>query len=286
MERILSGEYRRWGHAAPDTYRSLGSGKAVGQAMIRALIVDDELLARKRLKTLLRSETDVEIVGEAADGESAVEAIRRTGPDLVFLDVQLPEGNGFSVIEAIGAERMPLVVFVTAYDRYALKAFEVRALDYLLKPFDRERLERALGQARQQLRLAGGPEEFQNRLRDLLRENRTGQASPERILVKSKGRIIILRTSDIDWVGSTGNYVTLHCGSESHLIRETMADIGKRLDAQTFVRIHRSSIVNLDRIKEIQPTFHGEYDVILKTGARLVLSRTYSGKFRRIFESK
>ncbi len=253
--------------------------------MIRALIVDDESLARRKLRSLLRREADVEIIGEAVDGGEAVEAIRADKPDLVFLDIQMPEKDGFSVIKAVGVERMPLVIFVTAYDQYALRAFEVRALDYLLKPFDRKRLVKALDQARRLLQLANGREGFREQIRSILQDVGAGGGALERILVKSKGRIVILRTAEIDWIESAGNYVTLHCGPESHLVRETMAEIAGKLDGRTFVRIHRSSIVNIDRIEEIQPSFHGEYDVILKTGARLVLSRTYSEKFKKTFST-
>jgi two-component system LytT family response regulator len=254
--------------------------------MIRALIVDDESLARRKLKRLLRREADIEIVGEAADGGAAVDAIRNEKPDIVFLDIQMPEMDGFSVIATIGVERMPYVIFVTAYDQYALKAFDVRALDYLLKPFDGRRLEKALDQARRQFELAGGHEEFRRQVRSILQEIKPERFSLERILVKSKGRIVILRTAEIDWIESAGNYVTLHCGPESHLVRETMAEIAGKLDSGTFIRIHRSSIVNIDRIKEIQPSFHGEYDVILKTGVKLVLSRTFGEKFKRAFSTR
>jgi two-component system LytT family response regulator len=251
--------------------------------MIRALIVDDEPLARRRLRSLLRREPDIEIIGEASNGQESVDVIRHERPDLVFLDIQMPQMDGFSVIEAIGVERMPYIIFITAYGQYALKAFDVRALDYLLKPFDHKRLEKALDQARRQLRLAGGHEELRKQVRGLLQETGPKVYPIERILVKSKGRIIILRTSDIGWIESAGNYLILHCGGESYLVRETMAEMEGKLDCRTFVRIHRSSIVNIDCIKEIQPSFHGEYDVVLKTGTKLVLSRTYSDKFKKIF---
>jgi two-component system LytT family response regulator len=251
--------------------------------MIKILIVDDEPLARTKLRNLLRDVSDAEIIGEAADGDSAVAAIVHAKPDLVFLDIQLPGKDGFSVIKAIGIDRMPFVVFITAYDQYALKAFDVRALDYILKPFDRKRLERALDHARKQLDLAGGQEEFRRQVQSLLHEVRLEPRALERILVKSRGRIIILRTAQIDWIESAGNYVTLHCGAESYLVRETMAEMAGKLEGGTFIRIHRSSIVNVDRIKEIQPSFHGEYDVILKTGGTLVLSRNYRENFRRTF---
>ena len=252
-------------------------------ANIRALIVDDEPLARERLRGLLEAEPDVAVVGECADGEAAVDAIRAEPPDLVFLDVQMPNLDGFGVVEAVGPENMPVTVFVTAYDRYALRAFEVHALDYLLKPFDRARFTVALDRARAQLeqdRAAGAAD----RLLALLDETKAPpRKGAERIAVKSSGGVSFVRAEEIDWVEAAGNYAKLHAGGDVHLIRETLNAMEARLDPEQFVRIHRSTIVNLDAIKELQPLFHGDYAVILRDGTELVLSRSYRQKLKGLF---
>ena len=242
---------------------------------IRTLVVDDEPMARERVVTLLRQEDDMEIIGECGDGPEAVSAIQQQSPDLVFLDVQMPGCNGFDVIQHVGAERMPTVVFVTAYDEYALRAFEVHALDYLLKPFGKDRFHETLKHAREALerRRAG---ELGRRLLALVHDIKPeAQARPDRLVVKSGGRVFFLRTDEIDWIEAAGNYVRLHLGEESHLFRETMNRMEGRLDAARFVRIHRSRIVNVERIRELQPWFNGEYVVILRNGSRLTLSRNY-----------
>jgi two-component system LytT family response regulator len=254
--------------------------------MIRTLIVDDEPLARKRLRSLLRPEPDIEVIGEASSGREAAELILRDRPDLVFLDIKMPGTGGFSVIEKVGVEHMPHVVFVTAFDDFAVKAFEVRALDYVLKPYDKDRLEEAVGRVRRRLRNAGADEEYRKRMRDLSSKTASGSVPLDRILVKAKGRMIVLKTADIEWIEASGNYVVLHCGAESHLLRESMDKVAGRLDGRVFTRIHRSSIVNIDRIAEIQPAFHGEYNVFLKSGAKLLLSRTYSGPFKALFSGR
>jgi two-component system LytT family response regulator len=245
---------------------------------IQALIVDDERLARKRIRSLLKNERDVEVVGECADGAGALAAIRKQTPDLVFLDVQMPEMDGFQVLQAVGAQQMPAVVFVTAYDKYALRAFEVHALDYLLKPFDEDRFGEALRRAKEQV-LGGSNGELHGRLLALIEHLRSGERYVDRLLVKASGRVLFLKTEDIDWIEAAGNYVRLHVGKESHLLRETMNTIETRLDPAHFLRIHRSTIVNLDRIKEMQPWFSGEYVVLLKDGTELRLSRGYRDKF-------
>jgi two-component system LytT family response regulator len=246
---------------------------------IRALIVDDEPLARERLQMMLKSELDIEVVGEAINGDAAVASIRKLSPDLVFLDIQMPELDGFSVITEIGPERMPATIFVTAYDRYALRAFEVHALDYLLKPFDRERFQQALARARAQLQ--GKETAALNQRLSALLEQLHGEKQPlERVVVKESGRIFFLKAEQIDWVEAAENYVQIHVGKESHLLRETMARIEARLDPRRFVRIHRSAIINLERLKELQPLFHGDYTVILADGTQLTLSRGYKEKFQ------
>ena len=246
---------------------------------IKVLVADDEPLARERLAGLLSQEPDMEMVGQARDGEEAVTAIHDDSPDLVFLDVQMPQMNGFDVIEAVGSDKMPLVIFVTAYDQHALKAFQVRALDYLLKPFDRERFKDALSRARKQLeRDENG--DLGRRLLALVKDLRRDQPKSDRLVVKSGGRLFFLRTDEIDWVEAAGNYVRLHVGPGSHLLRETMNAIEGRLDPEKFFRIHRSRIVNMERIQELQPWLNGEYAVLLRTGTRLTLSRGYREKLQ------
>jgi two-component system LytT family response regulator len=246
---------------------------------IKVLVADDEPLARERLTGLLSQEPDIDVVGQARDGEEAITAIHDDAPDLVFLDVQMPQMNGFEVIEAVGTDKMPLVIFVTAYDQHALKAFQVRALDYLLKPFDRERFKDALQRARKQLeREENG--DLGRRLLALVKDLRRDQPKSDRLVVKSGGRLFFLRTDEIDWVEAAGNYVRLHVGPGSHLLRETMNAIEGRLDPEKFFRIHRSRIVNMERIQELQPWLNGEYAVLLRTGTRLTLSRGYREKLQ------
>lgn len=241
---------------------------------LSALIVDDEPLARERLRQLLGRETDVDIAGECADGRAAVAAIRSQKPDLVFLDVQMPELDGFGVLQELESADMPVVIFVTAYDQFALKAFEVHAVDYLLKPFDSERFRTALQRARDRIRhqTAG---HFNQHLSALLADVRPAPTKPDRLAIKSSGKVLLIKLDDIDWVESSDNYVKLHVGSETHLHRETMSAMEGLLPGQKFVRISRSTIVNLDKIKELQPMFHGEYSVILRNGTRLTLSRNF-----------
>jgi two-component system LytT family response regulator len=240
----------------------------------RVLVVDDEPLARERLRTLLRDEPGFEIVGEAGDGTTAAESIVALSPDLVFLDIQMPGADGFDVIDAVGADRMPSVVFVTAYDRYALRAFDVHALDYLLKPFDRVRFRQALARARQQREhMSGG--DLERRLTAIVQDLKPAKARADRFVVKSAGRIFFVRTAEIDWIEAAGNYVKLHVGNDSYLIRETMTSVEARLSPDLFVRIHRCHIVNIEQVRELQPWFNGEYVVFLKTGTRLTLSRGY-----------
>jgi two-component system LytT family response regulator len=245
---------------------------------LRILIVDDEPLARERVRTLLAQEDDVEVAGEANDGLAAVEAILSLEPDLVFLDVHMPKLDGFDVIRTVGADRMPAVVFVTAYDQHALRAFEVRALDYLLKPFDTDRFKSTLERARRQIE-GDGQADLERRLLELVR-GLDRPTRPERLVVKSGGRLFFLRADEIDWIEAAGNYVKLHVGAEAHLMRETMTSIEARLNPETFFRIHRSHIVNLERIKELQPWFNGEYVVILRNGTKLTLSRGYREKLQ------
>lgn len=251
---------------------------------IRALVVDDEPLARERIRTLLADEADIEVVAECGDGVEAVRAIEELDPDLVFLDVQMPEVDGFEVLEAIGPDRAPVVVFVTAYDEYAIRAFDVHALDYLLKPFDRERFEEAVGRARASVRArAGVDREKLARLLDELREERRYL---ERIVVKTAGRVVFLAVDEIDWIGGAGNYIELHAGGRKHLVRDTLKAMESKLDPDTFVRVHRSHIVNLDRVRAMEPWFHGEYVLTLEDGTELRASRTYSDRLRRFLDNE
>ena len=248
---------------------------------IRTLIVDDEPLARERIRALLQKEADIEIIGECADGCGAVAAISKDRPDLVFLDVQMPELDGFGVLEQLDSEARPAVVFVTAHDKFALRAFEVHALDYLLKPFDSGRFKKALSRARDRIqRQQTG--ELSHQISELLADLKTGVKHPERLAVKSGGKVLFLKIDEIDWVEAADNYVELHIGNESHLHRETMAALEGKLPADKFMRISRSTIVNIERIKELQPLFHGEYAVILRNGTRLTLSRSHRDKLDQL----
>ena len=247
-------------------------------APIRALIVDDEPLAREGLRLHLRDEPEIEIIGEAANGEEAVEAIRSLQPDLVFLDVQMPGIDGFGVLEAIGAEGMPSIVFVTAHDEFAVRAFDAYAIDYVLKPVDPDRLRRAVQRVREAVaRRAGGVDE---RLRSLLDGVKSGRRYLQRMAVRVGPRIAFVDVENIDWIGAEGNYARLHVGNDSHLVRETMSSLEDRLDPERFLRIHRSTIVNIDRIKELEPLYQGDYLVILRNGTRLPSSRAYRERLR------
>jgi len=248
---------------------------------VRTLIIDDEPLARERLRKLLEGEPEIEIIGECSNGREALAAIQEHSPDLIFLDVQMPELDGFSVLAALKGEKMPVVIFVTAHDKFALRAFEVHAVDYLLKPFDRERFQTALARALNVIKReqTGALTE---RLSTLLADLKPESTHPDRIVVKSDGRITFLKTDDIDWIEAADNYVNLRVGTESHLVRETMASLETRLPPKKFMRISRSTIVNIERIKELQPMFHGEYAVILRNGTRLTLSRSYRDKLQQL----
>jgi len=250
---------------------------------IRALIIDDEPLARERIKQLLVNENDVEIVGESPDGLRAIYDIRKKEPDLIFLDIQMPEMDGFDVLEMIDTDYVPQVIFVTAYDKYAIRAFEVHALDYLLKPFDKERFKKALNRAVEHIKLKKN-DGFESRLDALIDEIKPERKSMERLLVKTGGRIYFIRTDEIDWIESAGNYVILHTTKEKHMIRDTMRNMEKKLDSNKFIRIHRSAIVNVSCIKEIQPYCKGESCVLLKDGTQLPLSRKYRDNLIKKFD--
>jgi two-component system, LytTR family, response regulator len=245
---------------------------------IRTIIVEDEPLARERLRTLLEGEPDIEIVAECGDGESAVEAIQEQEPQLVFLDVNMPELDGFGVLERVGPEAIPAVVFVTAYDQFAVQAFEAHAIDYILKPFDEDRFRTAVARARHALR-ARASQDIDSRLAALLGDLRRPRHL-ERLAIKAGGKIVFIRTEEIDWIGAEGNYARLHTGNRSHLLRETMSTLESKLDPDRFLRIHRSTIVNTESIAELEPLFQGDYVVILRDGTRLTSSRGYRSKLQ------
>lgn len=256
------------------------------EAKIRTLIVDDEAPARTRIRQLLKDEPDFEIVAECANGRQAVEQIQQEKPDLVFLDVQMPRLSGLDVCQAAAnAGTMPLVIFVTAYDEFALKAFEVHAIDYLLKPFDRDRFRKALTHAREQLRRTRGSN-TDARLLALLEDLKPGVKKADRLVYKYNGRVVFIRIETIDWAEADGNYVRLHAGNDSHYFRETLAGLEAQLPAQKFMRISRSIIVNLDRVKELQPVFYGDYVVVLHNGSRLNMSRNYRDRVEALLERR
>lgn len=232
---------------------------------IRAIIADDEPLARERVRSFATEEPDVEIVAECADGAQTVEAVDRLRPDLLFLDVQMPRLNGFEVLEALEPARLPIVIFTTAHDDHAIRAFEVSAVDYLLKPFKQARFRKAMERARAQCR--GSSNETDPQLRHLLSHVRPAGGGP-RILVKTPERILFLKPEEVDYIEAAGNYLVLHAGAERHIVRETMTSMENRL-ANEFMRINRSVMVNLARVRELQPLAAGEFCVVLRSGVRL-----------------
>jgi len=238
-------------------------------APIRALVVDDEPLARRNLTVLLRRDPDVGSVAECESGPEAIEEIRRSRPDLLFLDVQMPECGGFDVLELLGGDSPPAVIFVTAYDEYAIRAFEAGALDYLLKPFDDARFGRAL-----------------NRAKDRLAHSVPQRPRPvERLVVKSRGRVLFLDVSEVDWIEAASYYACLHVGSDTHILRRTLSELERDLGDETFIRIHRSIIVNVDRIHGLELQSGGDYEAVLKSGDRLRLSRRYRKRLQDRLDS-
>jgi two-component system LytT family response regulator len=250
---------------------------------IRALIVDDEPLAQRGIRALLKLEHDIEIIAECSNGLEAIAAIEAEAPDLVFLDVQMPDLDGFGVLEAIDPNRIPAIIFVTAYDRYAVRAFDVHALDYLLKPVDPDRFAAALRRARSQLGNRN-PDGLNKRLQNFLDDLQAKRKFTERLVIKSPGRIFFLQVDEIDWIEAADNYVRLHTGRESHLLRETMNNVEKRLDPDQFLRVHRSRIVNIQKVKELRPLFHGEYDIMLQDGTRVETGRGYRNRVQRLLD--
>ena len=248
---------------------------------ITAIIADDEPLARERIRTLLTRFPEIEVVGESADGRETVSLVRSLRPGLLFLDVQMPELNGFEVLEKLHPKISPEVVFVTAYDEFALHAFEVHAIDYLLKPFTRARFARAMEHGLRRLKTAAGAGE-DPRLASLLESIRAQQSKGDRLAIRDDGSVYFVRFLDIDWLEGAGNYVKVHAQAREHLLRDTLKNLEDKLDPQRFLRVHRSAIVNLDSIQRLEPWFHGEYVVVLRDGTRLQSSRTYSERLRSL----
>jgi two-component system, LytTR family, response regulator len=245
--------------------------------IIRACIIDDEPIACRRIQRLLKDDPEIEIVQICNDGEEAVDAIQKLNPDLIFLDVQMPGMDGFEVLTSLNPGSMPHVIFVTAFDRYAIKAFEFHALDYLLKPFDRKRFEQAVQRSKAQIQQS---QERSNNseLVALLKEMKNQSQHLERLVVKSQGRVFFLKTDEIDWIDAQGKHVAIHVGKETHLVREAMNNLETELDPKKFARIHKSTIVNIDRIKQLQPLVHGDFRVILRDSTVLTISRRYRQK--------
>jgi two-component system, LytTR family, response regulator len=231
---------------------------------VKAVIVDDEPLARKSIRLLLERDGEVEVAGECS-GIDAAALIARTRPDIMFLDVQMPEVDGFDLLQQVGVDAVPAVVFVTAYNDYAVRAFEVHGLDYLLKPFDDARFAQALARAKEQVR------------------GRGGSPYAQRFLVRVREKFVVVNAADIDWIEAADYYVTLHAGGKSHLLRETMSALEKRLDPARFVRVHRSAIVNIDRVREIHPLFRGDCTLVLADGTQVKLSKSRRDEFERLF---
>ena len=246
---------------------------------LSALIVDDEPMARQRVHDLLRERSEVRVVGECRDGEEAVKAIRAQSPDIVFLDIQMPRMDGFDALAQLDEDEVPEVVFITAHDQFALQAFEVHAVDYLLKPYDRDRFHSAVDAACARAR-AG--REAVRKMSGLLTQIRDRSEGVDRIPIKTDGRIIFVATDTIDWIEAANNYAAIHVGAKTHLVRETMTKLEARLPSERFIRISRSAIVNAASIRELKPRFHGDYTVVLNTGSRLRLSRTYRDRLARL----
>ncbi len=242
--------------------------------VIRVCIADDEPISCRKIQSLLKEDPQIEIIQVCGNGEDASEAIQKHLPDLVFLDVQMPGMDGFEVLESLkSVDSMPYVIFVTAYDRYAIRAFEVHAFDYLLKPFDKKRFADALSRAKGQI-LRDQDKSYSRDLSALLKQIKTQPRSLERLVVNNR----VLKTDDIDWIEAQGKYAMVHARQDSHLVREGMGNFETELDPKKFVRIHKSTIVNVDRIEHIQPLFHGEYRIILRNGTVLTASRRYRVK--------
>jgi two-component system LytT family response regulator len=246
---------------------------------IRALIVDDESWARTRISSLLSAETDFSVLRECAGGAEAVTAITELAPDVVFLDVQMPDVGGFDVVEAIGADAMPLVIFATAHQEYAVRAFDAGAVDYLLKPVDEARFRRCVERVRRDL---AEPAAASGALRDAMSHVRRAGPFAERLVVSTAGRVVFVKVADIDWCEAAGNYVTIHVGREKHMLRETLRNLSDRLDPAKFVRLHRSSVVNVERLRELLPWSRGEQLAVLNDGTQLPIGRAFRDRLMAV----
>lgn len=246
----------------------------------KTLIVDDELLARERIRQMLANDPEVEIVGECSNGQDAIEMIRQMRPDLLFLDIQMPRMDGFGVLKRIDPRYMPSVVFVTAYDQYAVKAFEVHAVDYVLKPFKRKRFQDALARVKSQMEEGRG--HVTEGMLALLRRLTESPVYLQRLTVRTEGKILLLRANEIDWLQAEDNYVRVHQGANSYLIRDSLNRLEEQLDPERFSRIHRSAIVNIDVIRELQPWFNKTFRVVLRNGTIVPMSRRYKKKFSKL----
>jgi two-component system LytT family response regulator len=252
---------------------------------IRTIIADDEHLARKKLRLLLGSEPGVQVVAECQDGQQTIGAVRAHKPDLLLIDVRMPDVDGFEVLLQLTADEMPVVVFTTAYDQFAVRAFEAHAMDYLLKPFERERLHQSIERARAEL-LKSHNRDLTNRILDLLANNEEPKTNSkqieDRMVIRAGGKVVFLDLAEVDWIEAAANYVKLNVGKESYLLREGIGRVSERLDPGRFVRIHRSVIVNVSKIKELQPCDSGEYIAVLKNGKELSCSRGYRAELQRL----
>ena len=249
---------------------------------IKALIVDDELLARDRIRELLKDHPEVQVIGEARNGQEAIDCVANQNPDLVFLDVQMPDLDGFDVLQKLNLEQLPLIIFVTAYDQYALRAFDVHAVDYLTKPFDRKRFAEAVEHAK--VFMNGAKEADTARILNMLQELRAGTRYLERFAIKNGETVFFVRAVDVHAIEAQGNYVRLILADSAHLLRDTLNNIESQINPRMFVRIHRRTIVNIDRVKEVQTWARGEYRVVLTSGAHYTLSRGYRQHFEKFIK--
>lgn len=248
--------------------------------MIRALIIDDEPLPRERIRTLLAEHRNIELIGECEDGREAVERILKERPDLAFLDIQMPELDGFDVIASLAGDYVPAIIFVTAYDEYAIRAFEVNAIDYLLKPINPTRFEKAVLRAIE--RLDQKSQKTEQRILDFIEQVRIERGYTRRFVVRTGAKLSFVQTRDIDWIDTADNYIRLHVSGQEHLVRETLKSIEGQLDPSVFIRVHRSAIINIDRIEAVEPYFHGDYVITMKDGTKLNTSRSYSERLRSL----
>lgn len=270
----------------PPKEDATSTGDRMEKESIRVILADDERLARKKLKILLSSEAGMQIIAECRDGAQAVGAVKNLSPDLLFLDIRMPDLDGFQVLAAIPPEKMPVVIFTTAYDEYAIRAFEARALDYLLKPFDRERLHQAVERAKNELKKSSDHALANQLLRALADKNDEAVHPTGRFAIKAAGRVVFLELNEIDWIEAAANYVRVNAGKETYLLREGIGHISERLDPRRFVRIHRSIIVNIQNLRELQPCDGGEYIAVLKSGKELSCSRGYRSHVQELIDRK